>query len=92
MNADIKIETVGSYDISQNLYVYNSTLYLKNVTLDTPSTYLCEINDKFKEISLTIKGKRLISASHFNYKLNGLQFTESNESISIQRNKQRACV
>ena len=61
MNADIQIETVGSYDISQNLYVYNSTLYLKNVTL-TPSIYLCEINDKFKEISLTIKGKRFLQA------------------------------
>lgn len=66
MNADIQIETVGYYDISQNLYVYNSTLYFKNVTLDTPDTpytkFLCEINDKFKEISLTIKGKRFLQA------------------------------
>ena len=58
MNADIQIETVGSYDISQDFYVYNSTLYLKNVTLDTPYTkFKCQINDKFKEISFKVKGK-----------------------------------
>ena len=59
MNADIQIETEGSYDISQDLYVYNTSLYVKNVTLDTPYTkFKCEINDTFKEISFTVQGKR----------------------------------
>jgi hypothetical protein len=58
MNADIQIETEGSYDISQDLYVYNTSLYVKNVTLDTPYTkFKCEINDTFKEISFTVQGK-----------------------------------
>ena len=57
MNADIQIETEGSYDISQNMHVYNTTLYFKNVTLDTPYTkFKCEINDTFKEISFKVKG------------------------------------
>ena len=59
MHADIQIETEGSYDISQDLYVYNTSLYVKNVTLDTPYTkFKCEINDTFKEISFTVQGKR----------------------------------
>jgi hypothetical protein len=59
MNTEIQIETKGSYDISQDLYVYDSSLYLKNVTLDTPYTkFKCEINDTFKEISFAVKGKR----------------------------------
>jgi hypothetical protein len=59
MNADIQIETEGSYDISQDLYVYNTSLYVKNVTLDTPYIkFKCEINDTFKEISFTVQGKR----------------------------------
>ncbi len=59
MNADIQIVAEGSYDISQDLYVYNTTLYLKNVTLDTPYTkFKCQINDTLKEISFKVKGKR----------------------------------
>ena len=60
MNADIQIETESSYDTSQDwqiLHVYNTTLVLKNVTLDTPYTkYKCQINDTFKEISFKVKG------------------------------------
>ena len=57
MNADIQIETEGSYEISQNFYVYNTTLVLQNVTLDTPYTkFKCQINDTLKEISFKVKG------------------------------------
>ena len=60
MNADIQIETESSYDTSQDwqiLHVYNTTLVLKNVTLDTPYTkFKCQINDTFKEISFKVKG------------------------------------
>ena len=59
MNAYIQIVTEGSYDISQDLYVYNTSLYVKNVTLDTPYTkFKCQINDTIKDISFKVKGKR----------------------------------
>ncbi|XP_046650642.1 mast/stem cell growth factor receptor-related protein Kit-like isoform X2 [Daphnia pulicaria] len=55
-NKDIQIKTEGSYDISKDFYVYNSTLDLKNVTMDTPYTkFKCEINDTVKEISFTVQ-------------------------------------
>jgi hypothetical protein len=62
INADIQIETEGSYDTSQDwqiLNVYNTTLVLKNVTLDTPYTkFKCQMNDTFKEISFKVKGMK----------------------------------
>ena len=60
MNADIQIETETSYDTSQDwqiLHVYNITLFLKNVTLDSPYTkFKCQMNDTLKEISFKVKG------------------------------------
>jgi hypothetical protein len=65
MNADIHIETEGFYDISQDFFVYNTILYLKNVTLDTPYTkFKCQINETAKEISFKVKGKRKRGRCH----------------------------
>ena len=89
MNADIHIETEGFYDISQDFFVYNTTLYLKNVTLDTPYTkFKCQINETAKEISFKVKGKRKRRLMPLEY----LEvYTESNELFSsVNRNKQRA--
>ena len=61
MYADIQIVTEGYYDIinATDAYSYNSKLLVQNITLDSPYTkFKCQINDTFKEISFTVKGKR----------------------------------
>jgi hypothetical protein len=60
-NADIQIVTEGYHDIINGIdfYNYTSKLLVLNVTLDSPYTkFKCQINDTFKEISFTVKGKR----------------------------------